>query len=300
MGDYLKFLERVVPCTVNIHSFIPEGHPSSRTLGTERMGSGVIIGREGFILTVGYTVFGARKLIVSLTDNRQVPAKIVCYDFESGLAVLKMQSGGPYRYAELGTSGLVKESSKTIIISSTGKFDRTATKGFITSIRPFDAYWEYMLDHAILTTAETPGFGGGPLLDNLGRVIGIVSLSLGSMIEKTLAIPIDLFNTVKEEIFRTGTIPNRIPRPWIGFYTESCEGGVMVIGITPDGPASKSNLQVKDIILDINGVEVSSRRELYEELWKHKAGEEIVFTVLRNGELESITVESVDRALFYR
>ncbi|MBI3326710.1 MAG: serine protease [Nitrospinae bacterium] len=299
MNDYLRFLEHVVPAVVSIHSTIPQRHPSARILGTERMGTGAIIDAEGHILTVGYVVMGARTIRVTLHDQRQVPAILICQDFESGMAVLQA-SGRDFPMVHLGRSASLKEGDKVIVVAATDQAQRMASPGFISSLRPFDAYWEYTLDQAILITAMNPGFGGGPLLDAVGQMIGVLSLNLNTVKEMSLAIPIDLFHRVKENILTLGQIVGRKPRPWVGIYSEPVETGVAVIGLIPNGPASRAGMEVKDIILELDGVEVAGRRELYEEMWKKRAGDELSFTIQRGEEIEHIRVLSVDRAEFYR
>lgn len=299
MNDYLKFLEYIVPAIVSIRSLTPQRHPSARILGTERMGTGAIIDAEGHILTVGYVVMGARTIEVTLPDQRQFPATLLCQDFESGIAVLRT-TGRDLPTVPLGRSSSLQEGDKAIILAATDQTQRMASPGFISALRPFDAYWEYVLDRAILTTAMNPGFGGGPVLDALGQMIGVLSLNLNSPKEMSLAIPIDLFHRIRDSVFSYGEITGRRPRPWVGFYTEPVEGGVAVIGLIPNGPASRAGLEVKDVILEVEGIEVAGRRELYELMWRKHAGDELTFTVQRGEEIQEIRVTSVDRAEFYR
>jgi S1-C subfamily serine protease len=263
------------------------------------MGSGAIIDAEGHILTVGYVVMGARTIEVTLPDRQQYPATLVFQDFESGMAVLQIPARD-LPTVPLGRSTSLKEGDKVIIVAATDQTQRMASPGFISALRPFDAYWEYMLDTAILTTAMNPGFGGGPLLDALGQMIGVLSLNLNSPKEMSLAIPIDLFHRVKDSIFTYGEVMGRRPRPWVGIYTEAVEGGVAVIGLIPNGPASRAGIEAKDVVLELDGVEVTGRRELYEAMWRRRAGDELSFTVQRGEDIREIRVRSMDRAEYYR
>jgi S1-C subfamily serine protease len=299
VNDYLKFLEYVVPATVSIRSMTPQRHPSARILGTERMGSGAIIDAEGHILTVGYVVMGARTIEITLPDQQQYPATLLFQDFESGMAILQIPARD-LPAVPLGRSTSLKEGDKVIIVAATDQAQRMASPGFISALRPFDAYWEYMLDAAILTTAMNPGFGGGPLLDALGQMVGVLSLNLNSSKEMSLAIPIDLFHGVKDSLFAFGELADRRPRPWVGIYTEAVEGGVAVIGLIPNGPASRAGIEVKDVILELDNVEVAGRRELYEAMWRRRAGDELTFTVQRGEDIREIRVRSMDRAEYYR
>jgi S1-C subfamily serine protease len=241
VNDYLKFLEHVVPAVVSIRSVTPQRHPSARILGTERAGSGAIIDAEGHILTVGYVVMGARTIEITLPDQQRYPATLLFQDFESGMAILQTPARD-LPTVSLGRSASLKEGDKVIIVAATDRTQRMASPGFISALQPFDAYWEYMLDGAILTTAMNPGFGGGPLLDAFGQMIGVLSLNLNSPKEMSLAIPIDLFHGIRDSVFTFGQVAGRRPRPWVGIYTEAVEGGVAVIGLIPNGPASRAGI----------------------------------------------------------
>jgi S1-C subfamily serine protease len=299
VNDYLKFLEYVVPAIVSIRSLTPQRHPSALILGTERTGSGAIIDAEGHILTVGYVVMGARTIEITLPDQQQYPATLLFQDFESGIAILQT-SARDLPTVPLGRSTALKEGDKVLIVAATDQTQRMASPGFISALRPFDAYWEYMLDRAILTTAMNPGFGGGPLLDTFGQMIGVLSLNLNSAKEMSLAIPIDLFHAIKASVFTFGQVAGRRPRPWLGIFTEAIEGGVAVISLIPHGPASRAGMEVKDIILEVDSVEVAGRRELYEALWKRRVGDELTLTIQRGEDIHEIRVTSIDRAEFYR
>jgi S1-C subfamily serine protease len=299
VNDYLKFLEHVVPAVVSIRSVTPQRHPSARILGTERTGSGSVIDAEGHILTVGYVVMGARTIEITLPDQQQYPATLLFQDFESGMAILQTPARD-LPTVPLGQSAALQEGDNVIIVAATDQTQRMASPGFISALRPFDAYWEYMLDRAILTTAMNPGFGGGPLLDAFGQMIGVLSLNLNSPKEMSLAIPIDLFHGIRDSVFTFGQVAGRRPRPWVGIYTEAIEGGVSVIGLIPNGPASRAGIEVKDIILEVDHVEITGRRELYEALWKTRAGDEFTLTIQRGEDMHEVPLTGIDRAEFYR
>ena len=299
MNDHLKFLEHVVPAVVSIRSVTPQRHPSARILGTERTGSGAVIDAEGHILTVGYVVMGARTIEITLPDQQQYPATLLFQDFESGMAILQTPARD-LPTVPLGRSAALQEGDNVIIVAATDQTQRMASPGFISTLRPFDAYWEYMLDRAILTTAMNPGFGGGPLLDAFGQMIGILSLNLNSSKEMSLAIPIDLVHGIRDSVFTFGQVAGRRPRPWVGIYTEAIEGGVSVIGLIPNGPASRAGIEVKDIILEVDHVEIAGRRELYEALWKTRPGDELTLTIQRGEDMHEVRLTGIDRAEFYR
>ncbi len=297
MGDYLGFLPDIVRATVGIHSRISGRNPSVHILGQERMGTGAIVSSDGYIVTVNYIVIGAKQITVCLYDRRHFEACILHQDYCSGLAVVKIPCTG-LPTVRLGNSDDLSKGDKTLIVASTSRHERRATQGFITALRRFDAYWEYMLDRAIITTAVNPGFGGGLLVTNLGLMVGTVSLNLNTLSEMSLAIPIGCYLGIKEAA-KAGSSSTRPARAWLGVFTEDTESGVMVVETVPNGPAARAELLPKDVILAVNGREISGRREFYEEMWKCPAGNELSLTLLRGDNFNTVLCPTMDRADFY-
>jgi S1-C subfamily serine protease len=298
MDAQIGLARALIPVTVALHVRIPRDHPSVTPLGDERMGSGALVDSQGILLTVNYVVIGGRQITATLSDGRQFPAEIVAQDFDSGIAVLRI----PLRdapAAALGNSRNLARGNEIFILACAGPTDRRVSNGVLMDLGPFDAYWEYMLDSAIQTSAFNPGFGGGPLFDVRGRMVGVTSLSLGQVGRLSLAIPIHLFTDHRVDLLRFGRVRNRIRRAWVGFYPQPTASGIVVAGLVPDSPASRSGLREGDVILAVDYREVATRQELYREMWKHPAGDPLVFSVLREDRRTTIPVVSADRAQFY-
>ncbi len=293
-------IKETLAATVNLHVRIRRDHPSVAILGNERMGSGVIVDPKGYILTVNYIVLGAKIVTVTLSDGRQWLGEVVGRDFESGLAVVKVQAGGSLPAVPLGSPAEVKLGHPVFIMGSIGPSERRVSGGFVSYLGEFDAPWEYALDRAIMTTAPNPGFGGAPLCDLSKRVVGIVSLNLGDLVRPSLAIPIDLYMARKEELLQFGTVVSRPKRPWVGFYVEATERGIEIAGLVPGGPAEAAGLLVGDVIRGIGYLSVETRRELFEELWKRQVGEKVPFQIIRGKSSRTVEVTSSDREAFYR
>ncbi|MFQ5693895.1 MAG: S1C family serine protease, partial [Nitrospinota bacterium] len=283
---------------VHINCLIPEGHPSAVTLGTERSGSGVIVGSGGYVLTVGYVVMGAQELHVVSADGESFEARTVHVDFESGLAVIQAQ-GLEKRPIELESSADLRVVQPVVLLASNGEGQVRGSEGFITDLGPFDAHWEYMLESAIKSTAMNPGLGGGALLTMDGKVRGTVSLNLHLIGTCSLSIPIDLFLARRDVFLGERDGDDRVHRPWLGVYPQSLEKGVLVAGVVPGGPAENSGIEAGDIVLYINGEEVSSRRLFYQELWKGKAGDNVTLTIYREKSFRTVQLASRSRAEFY-
>ncbi len=298
--DALVGLARaLVPVTLTLRVRVPDHHASVPVLGDERMGTAALVDPQGILLTVTYVVMGAQEIEATFPDGRRVSAEIVAQDFESGIAVLST----PVRdrpAASLGDSRRLRLGQEVFILGSTEPSVRRVGTGVVTDLGPFDAYWEYMLESAIQTSAINPGLGGGPLFDCLGRMVGVTSLNLGQVGHFSLAIPIHLFTDHREDLLRYGRVPGRKRRAWIGFYAQPADSGVLVAGVVPEAPASRFGLREGDVIVAVNRREVTSRPELYEEMWRHEPGAALAFSLLRDGRRTTVEVVTTDRAEFYR
>lgn len=292
MNASIKLIEHVLPSTVSIHVLAPQQHRSAQLLGTERMGSGAVIDASGFILTVNYIVIGASRVRVSLLDNTQHDAEVVAQDFPTGIAVLKI-SGTSLPAVPLQSSAALKAGDEVFLVASAGEGNSRRTNGGgLTSAGPFDAYWEYGLDRALLCTAMNPGLGGGPMFDMKGRMVGVVSLNLGEVGKFSLAIPVENFLDHSEELIRYGRRVTRPSRAWIGMYSYVLREHLVIAGVLPDGPGDKAGLKAGDVLLAVDDVEITDRHTFYESLWKHRAGESIVFRVFRTNAVRTIAVVS--------
>src|SRR3989442_3492279 len=201
----VKFLLETV---VNLHATVPRDHPSARILGEERMGSGVVVDDAGLILTVNYVVMGAQTVHVSFQKGRRVKAEVVGQDFETGLALVRVKRPG-LRHATLATADGLERGTPVIAVGSTATQERRVATGVVTYLGEFEAYWEYLLDRGVVSSAANPGYGGGGLFDMAGRLIGVLYLSLSEIARSSLAIPVDAFQTHAEELMRYGRVVSR-------------------------------------------------------------------------------------------
>lgn len=289
-------IERVAPAVIGIHVEVPADRPSVATLGAERWGSGVIFDQAGYALTVSYILLDAARIDVRLRDGRKVPGRLVGLDLESGLGVLKLDGPGPWPAAALGDSTKMAVGDVTGTVGLDDDGGLVATPGKVQAIRPFAASWEYMLDRAFFVAPYNPAFGGAALVDQAGAVVGITSLRLGQAPFANLAIPLEQFLGGKDELIAKGRVESRQPRPWLGLYTRERDGGgVVVAGVSPIGPARAAGFRPGDVIVRVNGAEVSSQTEFYRRLWQGGVGQEVQLEVMREARLEAITVRPVDR-----
>jgi len=294
-----SFVQRVEPAVVGIHVEVPPDRPSVRTLGAERWGSGVIVDQAGHILTVSYIVMDASEIKVSLRDGRVLPATLTGIDFESGLGVIRLEASGTWPLAVLGSSAAAHVGDGAAIVGVTEDNHVVVTLGTIRAIQSFAAYWEYLLEQAILVAPTNAAFGGSPLINTQGEVVGITSLRLGDPPQVNLAIPIDLFHTVKNTLLSTGR-SGRPPRSWLGLSAFPVDEGVIVGRIGPVGPAGQAGLRPGDVIVRLNGEKVEGLEDFYRKLWRTTVGDEVKLTIRRQARFEVITVRPADRYQFYQ
>ena len=291
-----SYVQSIQPAVVGIAVRVPLDRPSALTLGPVRWGSGVIFDPVGYVLTVSYIVTDAEVVQVVLRDGRVVPGKLVGLDLENGLGVVKLEGDGPWPAAPLGDSTKVGAGTPTATIVVDDENNLTVTQGTIQEIRSFAGYWEYLLERAFVVSPYNPAFGGSPLVNLQGEVIGITNLRIGERPFVNLAIPIEYFTASKDELIGKGRVMSRPPRPWLGLWiVPGGEEGVVVAGVSPRSPAIQAGFQRGDVILRINGEKVRGQEEFYRKLWQTKIGQEVSLLVLRESRFQVITVRPIDR-----
>jgi S1-C subfamily serine protease len=274
---------------------------TSRTLGTQREGTGVVIDSEGLVLTIGYLIIEAETVELSTADGRAFPATVIGYDHSSGFGLLKALRPLPVKPVQFGNSAKIAEREMVLIVG----FDGVAP-AYVVSRRPFVGYWEYLLDEAIYTAPATVNWSGAALLNREGRLLGIGSLVVGdamgsrTQVPGNMFVPIDLLKPMLGDLISTGRRSGKA-RPWLGINTQEVQGNVIVTRVSPESPAEDASLRTGDIIVGLGGEAIKGQADFYNRIWSHgEAGVEIPLDVLRGGRVEHVTVKSVDREKYLR
>jgi len=299
MDASVELVKHLLQSVVYIHATVPREHPSTRILGNERMGSGVVVDSSGLILTVNYVVMGGQSIEVSFPKGRRAKAEIVAQDYEVGLALVKVKRQG-LTAATLGSGEALERSDPVISLAAIGAQERRVAGGFVTYLGEFETYWEYLLDRGIVSSAPNPGFGGGGLFVMTGAMVGVLYLNLNEIARNSLAIPAEFYRAHADELLRYGRVVSRPRRAWLGVFAHALEEGVVVAGVVPDGPGDRGGLQEGDLIVSINAEEVPTRRDLYMNLWRHEPGESLTLEVMRDNKVRRFEVKGGDRAYFFR
>lgn len=295
-----SYVQKMAPALVGLRVRAAEGSPSAARLGSQRFVTGVIFDARGYAVTVSYGVLDAVRIEARRRDQTTVAARLVAIDFATGLAVVKLEGSGPWPTAVLGQSADVTMGTPTATVGVDEDDDLVQVPGTVHAIRRFAAFWEYMLDRAFLVAPASPAWGGSALVNQRGELIGITSLRLGEAPHVNLAIPLETFLPVKDELISAGRVVSRPPRPWLGLQTAGGPAGVIVQGFSAQGPAAGAGFRKGDRIVRVNGVEVRSQEEFYEELWRQRAGDLIEVAVRRDGGVHIIPVRGIDRHRLYR
>lgn len=298
MNASLSLLQSVLPASVGLRVKIPEAHASAQILGTDRMGSGMLVDPAGIILTVNYVGLGAETVDVTLLDETRLAGQVIAQDFYTGLSAVKIP-GGDYPAVAAGSSAGLAIGQEVFLLASAGGSQRRVNNGGITSLGPFDAFWEFRLERAIVTTAMNPGLGGGGLFNSAGALVGVVSLDLNEIGRFTLGIPAEHWFAHRDELLREGRRTSRPARAWVGFYCYVLREHVVVAGVLPGTPGERGGLRPGDVIVSIDDHEIATRADLYAQLWTHSPGDAVRFHVFRDDSVRLITVESTDAETFF-
>src|SRR5579862_4103370 len=294
-------LDRALRAVLGLRARIPEDAFTAGTLGTERAGSGVLIGHDGLVLTIGYLITEAETIWLTTAGGGAVPGHVLAYDQESGFGLVQALGRLDVEPLELGVEARVGAGDRAIMAAEGGR--RHAVAARVVARQEFAGYWEYLLDRAIFTAPAHPFWGGAGLIGADGSLIGIGSLhvqhSNGRELRRdvNMVVPIDLLPPILDDLLTYGR-PNRPPRPWLGLYAAEIEdeNAVVVAGMSERGPAIKSGLKPGDRILAVRDDPISSLASFWRRVWASgQAGCEVVLQIQRDKDEMTVRVPSADR-----
>src|SRR3989440_281144 len=322
--------KRDAPGVVNVKSEIvqrtqsPFGFPQDQQ--GEAIGSGLVVDRPGVILTNAHVIDGASQVTVSFEDKKTENAKVVGKDSSTDLALLKVDSGGlALKPLRLGDSSHVQVGDPTIAIGNPFALDRTLTTGVVSALqRQISAPNGFTISNVIQTDAAiNPGNSGGPLLDAVGRVIGINSqIATGDgtgsgNVGIGFAVPINTAKKGLPQLRQSG----RVQRAYLGITGVTIDrsldrlnlassSGVLVQSVSPGSPAAKagihggdaqttldgSDVQLGgDVITKIDGKSIGSMDDVISAIADKKPGDSVTITFLRDKTSKTTTITLTQR-----
>ena len=260
-------------------------------------GSGVIVDKEGYILTNNHVVEGADKVKVRLNDGREFTATVKGQDSRTDLAVLHIKSKD-LPAAVLGDSDKLEVGEWAIAIGSPFGLEHTVTVGVI-SAKGRSGLGTGTYEDFIQTDASiNPGNSGGPLINIDGEVIGINAMIIQPGTGIGFAIPVNMAKQILNDLIKQG----KVVRPWLGISVQNLtpemmeyfkmkeKEGVIVGQVYPGTGAEKSGLTSGDIIKTVDDKAIKNVNELVKEIQKKKVGQKIKLSVIRDGKTMTIEV----------
>ncbi|HZU14384.1 MAG TPA: trypsin-like peptidase domain-containing protein [Chloroflexota bacterium] len=267
------------------------------------LGSGVILTKNGYIVTNNHVVAQASSLTVTLADNRTLSAHLVGTDPIDDLAVVKVNAAN-LPTATLGDSSRLVVGETVLAIGNPIGYTRTATIGIVSALNRTVQEGQNSrasIPNAIQTSAPiNPGNSGGALINLGGQVVGIPTLAaidpeFGTTANGIgFAIPSNTVARIAPQLIKYGKVIHS-GRPAIGVYVEDVDAqlaaaynlpishGVLVIKDTPGGGAAKAGIKPYDIIIAVNGQATSSESALLDVLAQHQPGQSVSVTVVTKG-----------------
>lgn len=253
-------------------------------------GTGVILSKDGLIVTNNHVVAGSDELSVQLADGRAFRAACVGSDPETDLAVIRINATELTK-ATFGDSNEIQTGDWVLAIGSPFGLEQTVTAG-IVSAKGRDGMGLSMFEEYIQTDAAiNPGNSGGPLLDLDGKVIGInsgIASASGGSSGVGFAIPSHVVTRVVDALAK-GRV---VPRGWLGVSMRPVRGdGVMIAAVGSDTPADRAGLQSGDIVVSVDGDAAKSPAQLMRAIANHAPKTSIALEVMRDG--QSITTSAM-------
>ena len=296
-----RSLERAAAAVVGVQAMAVDQARSASTLGRARQGSGVVIGDDGLVLTIGYLILEAEQVLLVTDDERRIPARVVAFDLATGFGLVKALVPLGLAPVALGRSAEVRDEEPLMVVNGGDEGSISATR--LVSRRAFSGYWEYHVDGALFTSPPMASHSGAGLFNGQGELVGIGSLFVADArgpgtgrLPGNMFVPVDLLRGVLPELLARGR-SQASDRAWIGVNCVEVDGAIRVIRVSEDSPADVAGIEVGDQILAIDGQRVSTLEQLWKRLWTGSAPERAVkLEIQRKGQAESLTVQSVDRA----
>jgi serine protease Do len=284
---------------------MPQMAPQERTRKEQGLGSGVIMSKDGYVITNNHVIEGMDEIVVGLAnadDGKTYPAKIIGKDPRTDIAILKIE-GTDFQAATLGDSDKIEVGDVVLAVGNPFGVGQTVTMGIISALsRALPIFNEISYQDFIQTDASiNPGNSGGALVDSDGRVIGINTAILsrtGGNQGIGFAVPINLARSVMTSILENG----RVIRGFLGVVIQpitpelakafklTTEQGALVSQVTPGEAGDKAGLKNGDVITEFNGVKTKGVKELRMLVGQTPPKKPIKVKYLREGREKETTV----------
>jgi S1-C subfamily serine protease len=296
-----RLLDRAAGAVVGLRALAVDDARSNRALGRSREGSGVVIDRDGLVLTIGYLILEAEQVELITDDERVIPGRVVAYDMATGFGLVQPLTPLRVQAVPLGQSARVGHDEPLMVASGGAAGAVSAAR--LVSRRAFAGYWEYRIEDALFTAPPRGDHSGAGLFNGRGELVGIGSLIVAHALGNdqprhpgNMFVPIDLLPPILDELRRNGTSAAS-RRAWMGVNCVEDGGELRVAQVNDDSPADVAGLQEGDRILSIDGVPVRTLDQLWTALWRGGPPErEVRLEIRRDDSRQTLKVFTVERA----
>ena len=277
-------------------------------------GSGVIISKDGYVVTNNHVVDGATKLRVKLNDGRTFDAKLIGKDSATDVALLKIDGDDDLPTLPFGSSDALRLGEWVLAIGSPFDLQSTITAGIVSAkarnlgVIPND----FSIEAFIQTDAAVnPGNSGGALVNTHGELVGINTLiksQTGSYVGYSFAIPESIVRKVVVDLKEYGIVQRAllgirygiVDQDFIDNMGEETGikelGGAYVSSVVEGGSASEAGIRKGDVILDIDGVKINDNATLSEQIGRRRPNDKVKLSVKRDGKVKQIDVTLRNKA----
>ncbi|MBP1738675.1 MAG: serine protease [Deltaproteobacteria bacterium] len=282
---------------------VPKKMPKKFKQERVGVGTGMIIDKQGHILTNYHVAGGASKIRVTLSDGTQYDATVVGTDPKTDLGVIKISTKADLPFVTFGDSDQVQVGQWVVAIGQPRNLAQSVTQGIISAkhrrgITDPSSYQDFLQTDA----AINPGNSGGPLLNLQGQVVGVNSAILsesGGFEGIGFAIPSNMAVRIANQLIKNG----KVVRGWIGVSVQDVTGdlaksfglqlpkGALIADVTKDGPAAKAGLKRGDVILLYQGKEIADSSALRNAVANTSPDQEETVTIWRAKKKEEIQVK---------
>ena len=293
----VRAVRNITPSVVNIRSekTVTADSVLYATRGGQKvagMGTGVVVDRRGYIVTNYHVIAGVDWLRVTLSDGGVHTARIVSFDRQADLAIIKVDAGHPLPEMPLGTSSDLMLAETVFAIGNAYGYEDTVTCGIVSALhREVEVNKTQTYHNLIQTDASiNPGNSGGPLINLEGNVVGInVAIRAGAQ-RIGFAIPIDDARRVIAKLIAI----ERLTQAWHGLQTkddkQGTRGQLVVTGTETDSPSAAAGLKTGDVIVRSGQTRIVDRVDLERSLLDHKSGTKAELTIVRNGKTTKVSL----------
>ncbi len=300
LDKFNNFLEKF-----NVPFSFDEIYTSPSTLA---LGSGFIVDEEGYIITNDHVVTGSDEIYVKLSDNTELPARIIGTDPKTDIALLKIDTKNKLSSVKFADSSKVRVGDVVIAIGNPLGFGGTVTTGIVSSKgRDLGLNQDELVDDFIQTDAAiNTGNSGGPLYDIQGKVIGINTsvpdINGGTNIGIGFSIPSNTVLDIMKQLKEKGKVSRgrldigiqEVTKELADALSLSKTYGVLVVNIRPGGTGAKTGLKRGDLITEFNGNKVLNSRKLQLFVADSHIGEQVKLTVIRNNKPITLVAKIIE------